>query len=191
MYVCLSVMGLRLKYTGLCIVYVPLWHVLFTMPSRWRLRSRTRRIEDDARTSPDVWKTVNCSTKTTMTRNEHPSYLLRSLTCERDRRRSTRRHLDSALSFAISSDRTFNVLCVRQMVRMRIPSLDSSRGCPYREVPLFHRWSRTLQLQRPASTFHLIFSISPHILEHKFIYSQGKTLLNSLIIYLTVSVFCE
>ena len=62
MYV-LSITGLRLKYTGLGIVYVPVGHVALTMPSRWRLRSRTRRIEDDARTSPDVWKTVNCSTK--------------------------------------------------------------------------------------------------------------------------------
>ena len=34
---------------------------------RWcmarRSRLRTRRTEDDTRTSPDVWKTVNCSTK--------------------------------------------------------------------------------------------------------------------------------
>ena len=29
----------------------------------WRSMSRTRKIEDDDRTSPDVWKTVNCSTK--------------------------------------------------------------------------------------------------------------------------------
>ena len=32
------------------------------MPSQWRSRSRTQK-EDDARTSPGVWKTVNCSTK--------------------------------------------------------------------------------------------------------------------------------
>ena len=63
MYVCLFVTGLKLKYTGLGIVYVPVWHMLLTMPSRWRSSSRTRRTEDDARTSPDVWKTVNCSTK--------------------------------------------------------------------------------------------------------------------------------
>ena len=30
---------------------------------RWRSKPRTQRIEDDARTSPDVKKTVNCSTK--------------------------------------------------------------------------------------------------------------------------------
>ena len=60
MYVCLSVTGLQLKYTGLRIVYVPLWHVPLT---RWRLKSRTRRIEDDGRMSPDVWKAVNCSKK--------------------------------------------------------------------------------------------------------------------------------
>ena len=63
MFVCLSITGLRLKYTGLGIVYVPVWHVLLTMPSRWRSRSRIRRIKDNARTTPDVWKTVNCSTK--------------------------------------------------------------------------------------------------------------------------------
>ena len=61
MYVCLSVTGLRLKYMGLCIVYIPLACALHAMA--WRSRSRTPRIEDDARTSPDVWKTVNCSTK--------------------------------------------------------------------------------------------------------------------------------
>ena len=33
MYVCLSVTGLQLKYTGLGIVYVPVWHMLLTMPS--------------------------------------------------------------------------------------------------------------------------------------------------------------
>lgn len=31
---------------------------------------------------------------------------------------------------------------------------------------MLHRWSRTLQLWRPASTFDLIFSISPHVLQH-------------------------
>ena len=56
MYVCLSVTGLRLKYTGLCIVYVPFstcrsgCHCTMA----WRSRSRTRKIEDNARTSPDV-----------------------------------------------------------------------------------------------------------------------------------------
>ena len=30
-YVCLSVTGLRLKYMGSRIVYVPLWHVTFMM----------------------------------------------------------------------------------------------------------------------------------------------------------------
>ena len=34
MYVCLSVTGLRLKYTGLRIVYVPLWHMPLMMQSR-------------------------------------------------------------------------------------------------------------------------------------------------------------
>ena len=54
-------MGLRLKYMGLRTVYVPLWHMLLMMPSQSRTRSRTR--IDDSRTSPDLWKTINCSTK--------------------------------------------------------------------------------------------------------------------------------
>ena len=66
MYVCMSIMGLRLKYMGLCIVYVAFGtcrsgchHAIVA----WRSRSGTLRIEDDDRTSPDVWKTVNCSTE--------------------------------------------------------------------------------------------------------------------------------
>ena len=65
MYVCLSVTGLRLKYTGLCIVYVPFGTCRSgcLRAMAWRSRSRTWKVEDDARTSPDVWKTVNYSTK--------------------------------------------------------------------------------------------------------------------------------
>jgi len=63
LYVCLFVTGLRLKYAGLHIVYIPFWHMLLMMPSRWRSRSRAQRIEEDTRTSPEIWKTVNCSTK--------------------------------------------------------------------------------------------------------------------------------
>ena len=33
MYVCMSVMGLQLKYMDLCIVYVPFWHVPLMMQS--------------------------------------------------------------------------------------------------------------------------------------------------------------
>ena len=65
MYVCMSVTGLRLKYTGLCIVYVPFDTCrsgCHRTTVAWRSRLRTRKI-DDARTSPDVRKTVNCSTK--------------------------------------------------------------------------------------------------------------------------------
>ena len=89
-------MDLQLKYTGFCIVYVPLWHMPLMMPSEWRLRLRTWRIEDDGRTSPDGWKTVNCSTKGERQQDngdkkrlarQHPSDLLPSLTREQDRRR--------------------------------------------------------------------------------------------------------
>ena len=34
-----------LKYMRLCIVYVPYWHMLLMVPLRWR----TQRIEDNAR----------------------------------------------------------------------------------------------------------------------------------------------
>ena len=64
------------------------------MPSEWRSRLRTRRIEDDGRTSPDGLKTVNCSTKGEQDNGDkkrlacqHPSDLLPSVTHERDRRR--------------------------------------------------------------------------------------------------------
>ena len=51
------------------------------------------------------------------------STLLRSLTYERDRWRTARHCLDSASSFAISFDRTFHMLGVRQMMRMHIPTV--------------------------------------------------------------------
>ena len=54
MFVCLSVTGLRLKYTGLCIVYVPIGTCRSGCHRAMVARSRTRRIEDDARMSPDV-----------------------------------------------------------------------------------------------------------------------------------------
>ena len=63
-FIC-TVTGLRLKYTGLRIVYVPFCHVPLMMQSRVMaiLRSRTRRTEVDARTSTEIWKMVNYSKK--------------------------------------------------------------------------------------------------------------------------------
>ena len=109
MYVCLSV-------TGLCIVYKPLWHLLLMS-----------RIEDDARTSSDVWKMVNCSTRDErwwqeITRVSAPKRLTLLAGREWDRQKTVRRHLNSASSFTISSDRTFYVLRVRHMMHMRIHS---------------------------------------------------------------------
>jgi len=66
MYVCMSVRnGFTIEIYGFMHSLRTFWHVLFRMPSHdgMESRSRTRRIEDDARTSPDVWKMVNCSTK--------------------------------------------------------------------------------------------------------------------------------
>ena len=59
MLVCLTVTGLQLKCTGLGIVDVPVWHVTLMMPSQYdgaevTSRLRTRRIEDNARTSPET-----------------------------------------------------------------------------------------------------------------------------------------
>ena len=62
MYVCIS---LRNRFTIEIYRFInslrTFWHVLLRMPSQLRLR--TWKIEDDPRMSPDVWKTVNCSTK--------------------------------------------------------------------------------------------------------------------------------
>ena len=56
--------------------------------------------------------------------HQHPSDLLRSLTHGRDRQGTAWRHLNHALSFAISSDQTLHVLGMSHMMRMRIPSCD-------------------------------------------------------------------
>jgi len=67
MYVCMSVRnGFTIEIYRFMHSLRTFWHVPLRMPSRemaWRWRLRTQKIEDDARTSPDVWKTVNCSTK--------------------------------------------------------------------------------------------------------------------------------
>ena len=66
MYVCMSV---RNGFTMEIYVFRhsshTFWHVPLTMSScdGVEIRLRIRKMEDDARTSPDVWKTVNCSTK--------------------------------------------------------------------------------------------------------------------------------
>ena len=75
---------------------------------RWRSRSRTRRIEDDARTSPDVklsGRRLTAQQKDERRQDngdkkqlacQHPGDLLGLLTRERDRQRTARRHFDSA-----------------------------------------------------------------------------------------------
>ena len=55
--------------------------------------------------------------------NQHLSDLLCSLTHGQDRWITAQHHhLDRALSFAISSDRTFQVLGMKNMIHMHIPS---------------------------------------------------------------------
>ena len=75
---------------------------------RWRSRSRTRRIEDDARTNPDVklsGRQLTAQQKDERQQDngdkkqlacQHPSNLLGSLTRERDRQRIAQCHFDSA-----------------------------------------------------------------------------------------------
>ena len=70
---------------------------------------RTQRIEDDGRTSPDVWKTAAQQKDERLQDNgdkkrlahQHPKDLLRLVICERDRWRTAWCHVDSASSFAI------------------------------------------------------------------------------------------
>ena len=75
---------------------------------RWRSRFRTRRIEDDARMSPDVklsGRQLTAQQKDERRQGngdkkqltcQHPSDLLGSLTRERDRQRTAWCHFDSA-----------------------------------------------------------------------------------------------
>ena len=75
---------------------------------RWRSRSRTRRIEDDARTSPDVklsGRQLTAQQKDERRQGngdkkqlacQHLSDLLGSLTREQDRQKTARHHFDSA-----------------------------------------------------------------------------------------------
>ena len=70
MFVCMSVRnGFTIEIYGFMHSLCTFWHGRGQDAiARWRMalrrsRLRTRKIEDDARTSPDVWKTVNCSTK--------------------------------------------------------------------------------------------------------------------------------
>ena len=62
MYVCLSVTGLRLKYTSLHIVYVPSdtcpsWCAKLTQSSRYNGRLRGETTTPGQRTRPEVQKT--------------------------------------------------------------------------------------------------------------------------------------
>ena len=95
----------------------------------WRSRSRTRNIEDDARTSPDVWKTVITAQQKEERQDNgnekqlarhHLSDLIHSLTHERIGRgqHGVVSPVLRALPF-----RTFHVLRVRHLMRMRIPSI--------------------------------------------------------------------
>ena len=90
-------MGLQLKYTGLGIVYILFWHVMLMMPSWWR--SRTWRLEDDARAGPEIED--KCSPKGWKARqlvHQHLSGLLCSLAQGRDRSRKAWHRLDRPLS---------------------------------------------------------------------------------------------
>ena len=61
--------GFMIKIYGFMHSLRTFWHMLLMMPSRTMAHDMEIKvddpedIEDDARTSPDVWKMVNCSTK--------------------------------------------------------------------------------------------------------------------------------
>ena len=95
MYVCMYVRnGFTIEiyqYKDLCTVYIFFRHVPLMMPSRWRLRTGT--IEDDIRTSLDVLTAQQKDVRLDngdkkQLASQHPSDLLCSLTCERDRWRT-------------------------------------------------------------------------------------------------------
>ena len=125
MFVCLSIASLRLKYMVLGIVYIPVWHVPLKMLSRWRSRSRTQRIED-ARMTPDVWKTVNCSTKGLKTTRQETTCAsaLELFTSLADlcNRIGGGQHSVILTALQDSPFQTFHMLRVRHMMCMRIPS---------------------------------------------------------------------
>ena len=120
----MSVTGLRLKYTGLCIVYIPLWHVPFMMQS-CAMSMEVEDSEDRSQVSPEIWKMVNYSTKRWQDNGDrrqlarqHQSNLLCSLTRERDRWSGSR--LDRTSSFWPLW--TFLMLGVRHDAHAYIPS---------------------------------------------------------------------
>ena len=116
MFVCLSITGLLLKYTGLSIVTVT-----------WRSRLRTRRIEDDAKTSPRCMgrrltaqqkdrRRQDNGDKKRLTRH-HPSDLLRSLTRERIGRGQ---HSVVSQALQASPFQTFHVLRMRHLTHSQV-----------------------------------------------------------------------
>ena len=94
----------------------------------WRSRLRTRNIEDDARTSPDVWKTVITAQQKEERQDNgnekrlarhHLSNLIRSLTRERI---GGGQHGVVSPALQALPFRTFHVVRVRHLMRMCIPS---------------------------------------------------------------------
>ena len=108
------------------------WHVPLRMPLRDGMEIMVKDSEDRTRTSPDVWKTVNCSTTAQQKdkrrqdngdekrlARHHPSNLLHSLTRERI---GGGQHGIVSPALRATPFRTFHVLCMRHLMCMRIPS---------------------------------------------------------------------
>ena len=110
---------------GLHIVYVPLWHVLLMMPSRWKTMPERVQMYGRWLTAQQKDERQHDNGDKKQLARHHLSDLLCSLNCEQDRRRTAQLRLDSALSLAISFDQTFHMLRVRHMMCMCIPIVSS------------------------------------------------------------------
>jgi len=86
------------------------WHVLLMMQLCAMHDGGRRQV--NARMSPEIWKMVNSQQKDERRQDngdrrrlacQHPGDLLCSLTCEWDRQRTARCHLDCTSSFTISN----------------------------------------------------------------------------------------
>ena len=118
--------GFTIKIYGFMHSSRTFWHVQLRCHRAMEIGSTIQKIEDDARTSPGVWKTVNCSTERQDNGDKkrlalhHLSDLLRSLTRERI---GGGQHGVVSPALRASPFRSFHVLHVRHLMRMRIPSI--------------------------------------------------------------------
>ena len=153
----LSLSRLGLIYTGLRIVYVPLLHVTLMMPSGWGrgLEDRRRR-QNESRDMHERWQV-------TVTRNNlHVSTRAINFARWPVNGIGGGQHgivSTALLTFAISPVQTFQVLGVRHMMRMRIPSTTLYVYCyPEKGIKLtlnFELWTGILCI---CHTFRALYA---------------------------------